>query len=112
MSSFDVGSDFINALSLLGYIHSSKLNVSTEIQNISSKEINVTILDLDDQVSINKKEMSSYPIWGCITMFLIFLPGIAGFLPVDNIQDIQRRMVGNSCLFSSQRFFSICLHCL
>ena len=105
-SSFDMGSDFVNALNFLGYFkNSSPTNVTLSLSNSSflSNTSNMTVGNVEEPMVAIKDQV--HYIWGILSMFLIFLPGLVGFFPIV-IKNIFERnwcvafaLLGSSILF-------------
>ena len=80
-STFDIGSDLLNALTFLGCIQtknetSSLLDLSFSCPNIS----NMTSGDINETMNGIEKEV--HQVWGIVSMSLILLPGVIGGLPL------------------------------
>ena len=91
-SSFDMGSDFVNALNFLGYFHSHLENETLSTVNspyFISNNTNITS-GMNNALTNKKNEAKVHQTWGIMSMMLIFLPGfVYGF--TELIEDILER---------------------
>ena len=78
---FDIGSDFFNAVNLLGVFHNSLVNETLPGINASYSISNHTnTSSVIDETPIYDIETEVHQIWGIMSMMLIFLPGfVVGF---------------------------------
>ena len=80
-SLFDIGSDFYNALNLLGVFHNSMVNEALPGHKASYSISNHTNISCGiDEAPIDEIKTEVHQIWGIMSMVLIFLPGfVLGF---------------------------------
>ena len=79
-SLFDMGSDFVNSLSLFGYFNSAN-NISSAFNSSRSAPNSTnTIIGIADE-TINSIANQEHPIWGSLSLVLIFMPGFVFFFP-------------------------------
>ena len=79
-SLFDMGSDFVNSLSLFGYFNSQNKISSAFNYSYSGANSTNTIIGISNE-TITSILSQEHPIWGSLSLLLIFMPGFVFFFP-------------------------------
>ena len=94
-TSFDIISDIINSLTFLGYYNSPDINDELIPLNLSVNHGNLSQWTNSSEAATNltPTEERVDMIWGILSLIIIFLPGIIGFIPATIMAIHQKEWV-------------------